>query len=61
MDLSWQAAKITLQMEKMIQNAPGHKFHNLTDAQLQLYNNLSKRKSILMTQIEMIMVHDGEL
>jgi hypothetical protein len=53
--------KITLQLQRMIQQAPDCKLHNLSDTQLQAYTNLTKRKSMLLAQIEILMLHDGDL
>ncbi len=50
--------KIIFEMETMIENAPGHMLHNMTIAQIQVYHNLWTRKSALIEELKILMVHD---
>jgi hypothetical protein len=53
--------QITFQMETMIEHAPGHMLHNMPNLQIQVYHNLLTRKSALIEELKILMVHDQDI
>ncbi|UJR11792.1 hypothetical protein I4U23_015972 [Adineta vaga] len=60
-DLAFQIMQIIFQMDMMLDNAPGRMKHKMTADQIQSYNNLDTRKSMLMEELKILMLNDRDI